>query len=314
MDDGVRSISKSLDDGGPFIIWENGKKGDLKRGMLVDTMVCDNPECRYIHIHADAIDERFTDVTLKGGKLTYSLRRKKGQKAAPVPKQQLAASFHIDSSEVSVAADTPAQLRDPELLSWLRREIAEGLSAALVRRWRMYKEPDHDQWRRMDWGWWEEGVLVGWGDVFPDEPDFLLDVTGARYWIRDLYCVTPDCPCTDVTFSFAECADMEETRQLGSVRIDLKRFTVADIQPIGASSEDLMGLYQVFLKEGKRLKRTLKTRQKAMRAIGEEIATMSGANAQKDFKLSPKVGRNDPCPCGSGKKYKKCCLGKAVPS
>jgi|UPI0003727A22 hypothetical protein len=25
-------------------------------------------------------------------------------------------------------------------------------------------------------------------------------------------------------------------------------------------------------------------------------------------KLSEKVGRNDPCPCGSGKKYKKCCL------
>ena len=21
----------------------------------------------------------------------------------------------------------------------------------------------------------------------------------------------------------------------------------------------------------------------------------------------PKIGRNDPCPCGSGKKYKKCC-------
>jgi uncharacterized protein len=25
---------------------------------------------------------------------------------------------------------------------------------------------------------------------------------------------------------------------------------------------------------------------------------------------SPKVGRNDPCPCGSGLKYKKCCMGK----
>jgi uncharacterized protein len=25
---------------------------------------------------------------------------------------------------------------------------------------------------------------------------------------------------------------------------------------------------------------------------------------------SPKPGRNDPCPCGSGLKYKKCCLGK----
>jgi len=26
-----------------------------------------------------------------------------------------------------------------------------------------------------------------------------------------------------------------------------------------------------------------------------------------------KVGRNDPCPCGSGKKYKRCCLGKDDP-
>ena len=26
--------------------------------------------------------------------------------------------------------------------------------------------------------------------------------------------------------------------------------------------------------------------------------------------LDKKVGRDDPCPCGSGKKYKKCCLAK----
>jgi len=24
---------------------------------------------------------------------------------------------------------------------------------------------------------------------------------------------------------------------------------------------------------------------------------------------TPKVGRNDPCPCGSGKKFKQCCEG-----
>lgn len=27
-------------------------------------------------------------------------------------------------------------------------------------------------------------------------------------------------------------------------------------------------------------------------------------------RLEPKIGRNDVCPCGSGKKYKKCCLAK----
>jgi preprotein translocase subunit SecA len=25
-------------------------------------------------------------------------------------------------------------------------------------------------------------------------------------------------------------------------------------------------------------------------------------------RATPKIGRNDPCPCGSGKKHKKCCL------
>ena len=28
--------------------------------------------------------------------------------------------------------------------------------------------------------------------------------------------------------------------------------------------------------------------------------------------MQSKVGRNDPCPCGSGKKYKKCCIDKPV--
>jgi SEC-C motif-containing protein len=32
---------------------------------------------------------------------------------------------------------------------------------------------------------------------------------------------------------------------------------------------------------------------------------------QKQFlRLEPKTCRNDPCPCGSGKKFKKCCFGK----
>jgi SEC-C motif-containing protein len=26
-------------------------------------------------------------------------------------------------------------------------------------------------------------------------------------------------------------------------------------------------------------------------------------------RAEPKVGRNDPCPCGSGKKFKRCCGG-----
>ena len=33
-------------------------------------------------------------------------------------------------------------------------------------------------------------------------------------------------------------------------------------------------------------------------------------NPPKPKQADPKVGRNDPCPCGSGKKFKKCCMAK----
>ena len=32
-----------------------------------------------------------------------------------------------------------------------------------------------------------------------------------------------------------------------------------------------------------------------------------GGSTPKTSKKSDSIGRNDPCPCGSGKKYKKCC-------
>ncbi|MGI6728301.1 MAG: YecA family protein [Anaerovoracaceae bacterium] len=39
----------------------------------------------------------------------------------------------------------------------------------------------------------------------------------------------------------------------------------------------------------------------------EKFSVVEGSHKGKKKK---KIGRNDPCPCGSGKKYKKCCLGK----
>jgi uncharacterized protein YecA (UPF0149 family) len=30
-------------------------------------------------------------------------------------------------------------------------------------------------------------------------------------------------------------------------------------------------------------------------------------NTTTFHRVTPKIGRNDPCPCGSGKKFKQCC-------
>jgi len=47
-------------------------------------------------------------------------------------------------------------------------------------------------------------------------------------------------------------------------------------------------------------------------AVVPELRVAQTGNGAPTPAVAPgKVGRNDPCPCGSGKKYKKCCLDKA---
>jgi|LGOV01.1.fsa_nt_gb hypothetical protein len=304
-------ISKILDDGSPFIIWEKKKRGEFKRGMILDTWVCDNPECRYLHIQAIAIDERFKNMKFKGEKFIYTVESEKYQKGQPlpVPDQHLSAGVHIDSSEVSVPAGTPPEKQNSELFTWLTEEVKGDLFEVMKRRWHMAKKVDRDQWRKMDWSWLEDGMMVGWDEVFPNDPDFVFDLSGKRYWVRDQYCITPGCPCKDVTLSFTELEDEKKYKELGNVTIDVKRFRIDDTKPIGASSEKLMQLWRIFQKESK-IKKTLRTRQSEMKIVGKEIAKLGIKNRSQAHKSFSKVGRNDPCPCGSGKKYKKCCLNK----
>jgi preprotein translocase subunit SecA len=44
----------------------------------------------------------------------------------------------------------------------------------------------------------------------------------------------------------------------------------------------------------------------------EDITDIERALAAREpARAAPKIGRNDPCPCGSGKKFKRCCVGRA---
>ena len=50
----------------------------------------------------------------------------------------------------------------------------------------------------------------------------------------------------------------------------------------------------------------------AYRYFREHRQVSASAHTSETRRNVPKVGRNDPCPCGSGKKYKKCCGGATV--
>jgi SEC-C motif len=66
-----------------------------------------------------------------------------------------------------------------------------------------------------------------------------------------------------------------------------------------------------------RIKDTLWTTSDGEESLDEEANFLDrngSLSLQKPLPMRPeptKVGRNDPCPCGSGKKYKFCCLIKS---
>ena len=81
------------------------------------------------------------------------------------------------------------------------------------------------------------------------------------------------------------------------------------------------GPKQPILREGRQEKTDLsklRANKEAVESAGKEYAANEkdrfepgGAGAgtavkQEPVKVGPKIGRNDPCPCGSGKKYKNC--------
>lgn len=49
------------------------------------------------------------------------------------------------------------------------------------------------------------------------------------------------------------------------------------------------------------------------------ITTMMGVTRKEmlqrvtPVRTDPKINRNSPCPCGSGRKYKKCCINSTKP-
>ena len=58
----------------------------------------------------------------------------------------------------------------------------------------------------------------------------------------------------------------------------------------------------VDFKNIRQMKKWMKEHEAELRAQGGQAPKVETVVHE-----GPRVGRNDPCPCGSGKKYKKCC-------
>ena len=79
-----------------------------------------------------------------------------------------------------------------------------------------------------------------------------------------------------------------------------KRFTKVMVDEGVVKEETVRRLYSVRVKKDEEIKR-----ERVASGMTENVG--GDGTVKKQPRKVKKIGRNDPCPCGSGKKYKQCC-------
>jgi SEC-C motif len=170
---------------------------------------------------------------------------------------------------------------------------------------------------------------------------------GCEYLVEDMYCAHPACDCREVYLKFWENApgDKPNVRSLKSCF--LGRWTMGGgeleiHQASRRSADESQEILQAWWDVYDWCERMLRTRYKQVKALGrrslarlksdppptpvEKAPCALAAPSQppdttareplladngRDV-LAQRTGRNDPCPCGSGKKFKRCCGARVV--
>ena len=294
---------------GLIVFWRDGRQPGQREGLACVVSTCPHPECagQLVHVNGFVIDGRATAVSWDEDGLHVALSTGLGH-ARTALEEKMIAIVDPGSGETTDNADLP-DATDPALLDWLASEIDGELLDVLYRFLARAKGyPPERRAADIDLDAVEEGHLAGFDELFegvrPDE--YLLG--GRRYWTCIYLCPYADCDCHELRVAFFD-DEAESGDTVGSVLLDLgaaEGYKILETAAECGAPEhliiDLWALFERRYPVGLFLRR----REAQAKAVG---ATLWYPVA-KPVRAAPKPGRNDPCPCGSGLKHKKCCLGK----
>jgi hypothetical protein len=206
----------------------------------------------------------------------------------------LRADLDLDTGAIAIAEKAPPECRDEAALAWLREEL-DGEVLDHLARVSLRTKGVRPEARREVTGF-RPNRMVGFAEAFVTGRVDAYILDGRRLDVVDVYCVEPACTCTEMRFVVAEDYD-----PLGSVAVDLDGAR----PPRYEGPPILTALWQALRRRYPDLD-VFRGRAAKVKEAGRDIL----ARAAQPGRPVPEVGRNQPCPCGSGKKYKRCCLGK----
>ena len=293
------------------------------RPFLVEDTYCSNPDCC-----CNAVVLKFTEVSDTGRSL----------------KTPLSFTARVDL-EAWQERDPPR--RSPEVDAWIREFLNQCPPARRAEFKASYEQGRRIAKRRAEYTIDAddvlEGALLSYANVLTEERalsagggayTFEFYHQGREYLVEDLYCPNPGCDCQEFHLEFFEVVSGDDDKQ-PAVRIDqrfLAKVTFSERLTVVAaptcSRGEANAVLSAWWKEHRGDSKMFKDRYREVKQIGERslqarpshrLAALEATSSSIPEGLSlddrpagnVKVGRNAPCPCGSGKKYKKCCWRKA---
>jgi hypothetical protein len=167
-----------------------------------------------------------------------------------------------------------------------------------------------------------EGMMAGYEEIFPFAEPLTFSTDEQSCIVDDQYCVQPDCSCNDAVLCFfvlprdsptdhgeAVGSADQTLRVTAAVRYDLRHRTweIEDDPPVSPSTvRKLMTALEEACPDFPAI---LASRRHQLRRLFKRWIAGSGQPRPLPAVSEPKIGRNQPCPCGSGRKYKRCCGG-----
>ena len=286
----LRTAIRLFDDGDTFALCFEASPARVFDGVLVNTVVCTDPSCGCRDVHLDLVP-----AILNGDAMA---------KAPGMPRVR--ASFNVDTHDLVLGELFVGRPVEQRVVEAVRAHLAPYHELLVQRFRRARAQLDPDAWRAQALSSFVPGVLVPYYELFPSAWDLAVTDAGARYWLVDNWCVTPDCPCEDVTLGVLPDAT-EGGREIGAARVDTR-----DGQILAVNGDPrVKSIVSTFLADAEH-PRELRRRHRTTRAIAAQLPAgseqASGAPPSIPARTpATRVGRNDPCVCGSGKKRKRCC-------
>ena len=168
------------------------------------------------------------------------------------------------------------------------------------------------------------GRMVGFVEVFPCGLALTFTWNQDFWAVDEQYCVQPGCKCKETVLTFLKLKDATGTptttlKDPPALRYNYHTGAMQRVARGATGSPSLDGLLAALQREQPSLNSQLELRHLIMQSLyGRHYLARSNARLQSlstlaSSSVSPRIGRNEPCPCGSGRKYKHCCLNQDRP-